>query len=64
MKGENKKRRDNNGEAIASEADIPVDILMFPGSDKGMMEVQGKVGAKEVGTAKIEWFADSTATKA
>ena len=29
-----------------------------------MMEVQGKVGAKEVGTAKIEWFADSTATKA
>ena len=58
----NKRRKANNGKAL-TEADVPVEILMFPGSDKGMMEVQGQVGAAKVGNARIEWFAAPDATK-
>jgi len=63
IRGERKKIRIEGGKPVPSRFDIDVKIEMTVASDKGILEVKGKVGLRTIGNTKIEYFADPDAPK-
>ncbi len=63
IRDERKKVKKASGKPAPSRFDIDVKIELTVGSDKGILEVKGKVGLKTIGSTQIEWTADPDAPK-
>ena len=63
IRDERKRVKKESGELAPARFDIDVKIELKVGSDKGILEVTGKVGLKTIGSTQIEWIADPDAPK-
>jgi hypothetical protein len=53
-----KKFKKDNGKIEPKMIDIDISIFITMASDKGVLDVKAKVGARQVGETKIEYVAD------
>ena len=63
IRDERKRVKKESGKAAPPKFDIDIKIELTVGSDKGILEVKGKVGLKTIGSTQIEWVADPDAPK-